>query len=372
MNGLVTDLLSNVTAVWALCPHGLGGAPATYRQSGPQGCPGQGPGAPCRPLPSGFWVLPCSGSCGETGPRWALVTGPLSPALGPAASSSQPSVSPRAYPPPLIQDQSLPYGPGPSPPAGPHSRSASGPRPQRGRAHFIVGACVPGGPPVASGAGPGPRGSQGGPCAPAPSAHPRPGVRAPRVCSVPSALCPFTRAAPGQTAVGDSRPPRRVWGLPAHQGPWLPHEESPPVLRGLPRHHCGGDLGTFATAAPAEVQTYPAWRDPCLGRSCLRQTVPQPLWWLSCSHSVVSDSATPQTAARQALLSFTVSRNLLKLMSIESVMPSNHLILCRPLLLLSSIFPSSRVFSNESTLRIRWPKDGASASASVLPMNIQD
>ena len=65
---------------------------------------------------------------------------------------------------------------------------------------------------------------------------------------------------------------------------------------------------------------------------------------------------TPWTAAHQASLSFTISWSLLKLMSIESVMPSNHLILCRPLLLLPSIFPSIRVFSNESALRIRWPK----------------
>ena len=64
----------------------------------------------------------------------------------------------------------------------------------------------------------------------------------------------------------------------------------------------------------------------------------------------------PQTAACQASLSFTISRNLLKLMSIESVMPSNHLALCHPLLLLPSIFPSIRVFSHESALRIRWPK----------------
>ena len=65
---------------------------------------------------------------------------------------------------------------------------------------------------------------------------------------------------------------------------------------------------------------------------------------------------TPWTAACQASLSFTKSWSLLKLMSIESVMPSNHLILCRPLLFLPSIFPSIRVFSNESVLRIRWPK----------------
>ena len=65
---------------------------------------------------------------------------------------------------------------------------------------------------------------------------------------------------------------------------------------------------------------------------------------------------TPGTAPHQASLSFTNSRSLLKLMSIESVMPSNHLILCHPLLLPHSIFPSIRVFSNESVLRIRWPK----------------
>ena len=66
--------------------------------------------------------------------------------------------------------------------------------------------------------------------------------------------------------------------------------------------------------------------------------------------------ATSWTAARQASLSFAISPNLLKLMSIELVMPSNHLVLCCPLLLLPSIFPSIRVFSNESALHIRWPK----------------
>ena len=66
--------------------------------------------------------------------------------------------------------------------------------------------------------------------------------------------------------------------------------------------------------------------------------------------------ATPWTAAHQASLSITNSQSFLKLMSIESVMSSNHLILCCPLLLLPSIFPSIRVFSNESVLRIRWPK----------------
>ena len=78
---------------------------------------------------------------------------------------------------------------------------------------------------------------------------------------------------------------------------------------------------------------------------------------LQFSHSVVSSSfATPWTAAHQASLSITNSQSLLKFMSIESVMPCNHLILCHPLLLLPSVFPSIRVFSNESVLRIKWPK----------------
>ena len=77
---------------------------------------------------------------------------------------------------------------------------------------------------------------------------------------------------------------------------------------------------------------------------------------------------TPWTAARQASLSITNSRSLLKLMSIESVMPSNHLILCHPLLLLPSVFSSDRVFSNESVLRIRWLKYW-SFSFSIGPSN---
>ena len=77
---------------------------------------------------------------------------------------------------------------------------------------------------------------------------------------------------------------------------------------------------------------------------------------------------TPWTAACQTSLSITNSRSLLKLMSIESVMPSNHLILCRPFLLLLSIIPSIRVFSNESVLSIRWPKYW-SFSFSISPSN---
>ena len=78
--------------------------------------------------------------------------------------------------------------------------------------------------------------------------------------------------------------------------------------------------------------------------------------------------ATPWATARQTSLSFTISRSLLKLMSIESVMPSDHLILCHPLLLLPSIFPSIRVFSNESVLHVGWPKYW-SFSFSISPSN---
>ena len=84
------------------------------------------------------------------------------------------------------------------------------------------------------------------------------------------------------------------------------------------------------------------------------------------SRSVVSDSATPWTAARQASPSITNSWSLPKPMSIESVMPSNYLILCRPILLSPSIFPSIRVFSNESALCIRWPKY-LSFSFNIIP-----
>ena len=93
---------------------------------------------------------------------------------------------------------------------------------------------------------------------------------------------------------------------------------------------------------------------------------------VSVQFSLVSQSCPTlcdcRTAARQASLSITNSRNLLKLMSIKSVMPSNHLILCHPVFLLPSIFPSIRVFSNESALCIRWPKYW-SFSFSLSPSN---
>ena len=86
------------------------------------------------------------------------------------------------------------------------------------------------------------------------------------------------------------------------------------------------------------------------------------------SHSVMSNSKTSWTAARQASLSITNSWSLFKLMSIESVMPSNRLIFCHPLFLLPLIFSTMRVFSNESALHVRWPKYW-SFSFSISPSN---
>ena len=80
----------------------------------------------------------------------------------------------------------------------------------------------------------------------------------------------------------------------------------------------------------------------------------------------------PLTATRKASQSITNSQSWLRFMPVESVMPPNHFILCCPLLLMLSIYPSIRVFSNESALHIRWPGYWSLASSSVLPMNIQD
>ena len=109
-----------------------------------------------------------------------------------------------------------------------------------------------------------------------------------------------------------------------------------------------------------------------------RRNSAQPTSWFEtsdlrncCCCSVTHSCPTlcePMTAARQSSLSFTTSCSLLKLMSIESVMPSNHLILCHPLLLLPSVFPSIRVFSNQSAVCIRWPKYW-SFSFSMNPSN---
>ena len=109
-------------------------------------------------------------------------------------------------------------------------------------------------------------------------------------------------------------------------------------------------------------------RDLCVSLFSLLSISKKSVSWSVQLLSGVWLFVTPWTAARQASLSITNSQSLFKLMSIASVMPSSHLILCRPLLLLPSIFPSIRVFSDESVLRMRWPKYW-SFSFSISPSN---
>ena len=132
----------------------------------------------------------------------------------------------------------------------------------------------------------------------------------------------------------------------------------------------GWSLCQVPTREPQSQPLGPVrWRDgpkaPPLGQDHILGSAVQSL-----SH--VQLFVTPWTAARQASLSITNSQSLLKLMSIESVMPSHHLILCCPLLLPPSIPPSIRVFSKESVLHIRWPKYWSFSFSIVLPTNIQD
>ena len=122
-----------------------------------------------------------------------------------------------------------------------------------------------------------------------------------------------------------------------------------PLLKKL---HVGPD--NQWSPGPTSLSRPPHWSFPWLVKVKVTQSV-----WVF---------ATPRTAVCQASLSFTISWSLLKLMSIESVIPSNHFILCRPLLLLPSIFPSIRVFSNDLALCIRWPKY-ESFSVSISPSN---
>ena len=118
------------------------------------------------------------------------------------------------------------------------------------------------------------------------------------------------------------------------------------------------------------------WWSPLPINSFLNPVPSRGIWAISMSHSVVVQLlshvrlfAIPWTTAHQASLSVINSWSLLKLMSFESVMPSNHLILCHPILLLPSIFPSIRVFSKDSVLCQSSQSIGASASASVPPIN---
>ena len=126
-----------------------------------------------------------------------------------------------------------------------------------------------------------------------------------------------------------------------------------------------------------ESQEDPPDKEMATQYSCLENPMDRGAWRLQSISSVQSLSrvrffATPWTAAHQASLSTTNSQSLLKFMSIEPLVPSNHLILCCPLLLLPSIFPNIRVFSKESALHIRWPKYWNFSFNIILPMNIQD
>ena len=107
---------------------------------------------------------------------------------------------------------------------------------------------------------------------------------------------------------------------------------------------------------------------PCCPRDTFLICLLNQLACCCCCGSAVSDSVTPRTAVCQASLSFPISWSLLKLMSIELVMSSNHLILCHPLLLLPPVFPSIKVFSSELALYIRWPKYWSS-SFIISPSN---
>ena len=102
-------------------------------------------------------------------------------------------------------------------------------------------------------------------------------------------------------------------------------------------------------------KTHPSFKSLC-DSTCKSVSTCRMLFFVAQLLTCVQLFATPGTAAHQASLSFTISQSLLKLMFTESAMPSSHLILCHPLLLMPSIFPSIKVFSNQSALRIRWPK----------------
>ena len=142
---------------------------------------------------------------------------------------------------------------------------------------------------------------------------------------------------------------------------WCTLEQGPARGASRARGWGWGDAGRSSLHTDRRDRRYSLVIHPwlCLAKIYWSSTLRQP-----------ETRQTPRTAAHQAFLSFAISQNLLKLMSVESVMPSNHLILCCPLLLLPSIFPSIRVFSNELTLRMRWPKYWSfSFSFSISPSN---
>ena len=170
--------------------------------------------------------------------------------------------------------------------------------------------------------------------------------------------------APDALSHPKGRPVMEAAPLMTSESVWRERRVSLPLSwRTAPGFHGDGGINLFIEGSPGPIISVLSHTALLICSNMDIVVVPS----LSC----VRLFATPWIAAQQACLSFTISPSLLKLTSIESVMPSNHLIFCRLLLLLPSIFPSIRVFSSESALRIRWPSIGASASASVLPRNIQ-
>ena len=154
--------------------------------------------------------------------------------------------------------------------------------------------------------------------------------------------------------------------------PWTMAGQAP-LSMGFPRQEYWSGL----PFPPSEGLPHPgpepaSLRSPALARGFLPLAPPGVEYSVQSSCSVVSDFVTPWTAARQASLSITNSQSLLKLMSIMSVMPSNHLILCHPVLLPPSIFPASASFPVSRFFTSGSQSIGASASASVLPLNTQD
>ena len=192
---------------------------------------------------------------------------------------------------------------------------------------------------------------------------------------------------PGACLLRGSAPIGLSWGLLDHGAHTTPHcLLCPPEIIGPTPTPVGPEL--YSSSPILDRRLGSAWAEPgafldstsfsCLGvfqmtfRPRVARRVPMDHRFSSVQLlSHVRLFATPWTAACQDSLSITNSRSSLKLKSIELVMPSNHLILCRPLLLLPSVLPSIRVFSNESTLCVRWPKTGVSALASFLPKKSQ-
>ena len=149
----------------------------------------------------------------------------------------------------------------------------------------------------------------------------------------------------------------------------IPGTGKPGGLPSVGSHRVGHDWIDLATAAVQEK-----WQNRISGNLIVYLAHFYFLWSVQFSHSVISNSLQTHGLheACQASLSITSSQSLLKPMSIDSIMPSNHLILHHPLFLLPSIFPRIRVFSNESVLSSDGQSTGVSTLASVLPMNIQD